>query len=142
MTTLPSWAVWALSFGSPALVFIGVLIGQAITLRNAKELEMRSKREEVMRILRWAAEIAASDNEALARQGVAQLGALLRSDMLDDSQKDFVHAALAAVVKEPAQQIEQFGENVQVIPTTDPVAGTKVDIASEAETKKAAADDG
>ena len=97
MTSLPTWAVWTLAFGSPALAFVGVLIGEVITRRGARELEIRSKREEVMRILRWAAELAVSDDQAHARLGVAQLGALLQSELLDEEEKDFVQAALTAV---------------------------------------------
>ncbi|MDQ6740154.1 MAG: hypothetical protein M3021_07260, partial [Actinomycetota bacterium] len=109
MTSFPTWAVWTLSFGSPALTFVGVLIGQSVTRRGATELEKRSKREEIMRILRWAAELAVSDDQAQARLGVAQLGALLKSDMLDEKEKDFVQAALTAVVRVPIQEIEQLG---------------------------------
>ncbi|HEV8221265.1 MAG TPA: hypothetical protein VGQ05_13425 [Streptosporangiaceae bacterium] len=119
MTSLPTWAVWVLAFGSPALAFVGVVIGQAITRRGARELEVRSKREEVMRILRWAAELAVSDDQAHARLGVAQLGALLESELLDEEEKDFVQAALTAMVRVPVQQIEQLGEDVQVVTESD-----------------------
>jgi hypothetical protein len=119
VTSLPTWAVWVLAFGSPALAFVGVVIGQAITRRGARELEVRSKREEVMRILRWAAELAVSDDQAHARLGVAQLGALLESELLDEEEKDFVQAALTAMVRVPVQQIEQLGEDVQVVTESD-----------------------
>jgi hypothetical protein len=108
-----------LAFGSPALAFVGVVIGQAITRRGAREMEVRSKREEVMRILRWAAELAVSDDQAHARLGVAQLGALLESELLDEEEKDFVQAALTAMVRIPVQQIEQLGEDVQVVTESD-----------------------
>ena len=117
-----------LSFGSPAIAFVGVLIGQAISRRGARELEARSKREEVMRILRWAAELAVSDDQAHARLGVAQLGALLESDLLDEEEKDFVQAALTAVVRVPVGQIEQLGEDVQVVAEPDPSAGAGADL--------------
>lgn len=94
---------------------------------------MRSKREEVMRILRWAAELAVSDDQEHAQLGVAQLAALLKSNMLDDGEKDFVQAALTAVVRAPVQQIEQLGDNVQVIATVEPITDSTTDIASEAE---------
>jgi hypothetical protein len=119
VTSLPTWAVWVLAFGSPALAFVGVVIGQAITRRGAREMEVRSKREEVMRILRWAAELAVSDDQAHARLGVAQLGALLESELLDEEEKDFVQAALTAMVRVPVQQIEQLGEDVQVVTESD-----------------------
>jgi hypothetical protein len=122
VTSLPTWAIWVLSFGSPLLAFLGVLIGQMITRRGAKELEFRSKREEVMRILRWAAELSVSDDQAHVRLGVAELGALLQSELLDEEEKDFVQAALTAVVRVPVEQIELLGvegEDVQVVAEPD-----------------------
>jgi hypothetical protein len=132
VTDLPTWTVWVLSFGAPLLAFLGVLIGLALGRRAAIELEIRSKREEAMRNLRWAAELAVSDNEANARLGIAQLGALLGSNMLDEGEKDFVQAALKSVVRVPVEQIEQLGEKAQVIGAVDPVVLPEPDIRSEA----------
>ena len=132
MTSLPTWAVWVLSFGTPLLAFFGVLIGQTITRRGARELEMRSKREEVMRILRWAAELAVSDEQAHARLGVAELGALLTSDLLDEEEKDFVQAALTAVVSPAVHQIERLGEDVQIVARPDLPADQGPDVPSQA----------
>jgi len=131
VTTLPTWAVYLLSFGSPVLTFVGVLIAQSITRRGDTELETRSRREEVMRNLRWAAELAVSDDGNHARLGLAQIKALAESDMLDASQQLFIDAALTAVVKVPAERIEQLGGNVQVIATSSPTASAEVDVPSE-----------
>ena len=136
MTSLPTWAVWTLAFGSPALAFVGVLIGEVITRRGARELEIRSKREEVMRILRWAAELAVSDDQAHARLGVAQLGALLQSELLDEEEKNFVQAALTAVVRVPVERIEQFGGDVQVVSEPDLPTGPRVDVPSGREAEE------
>jgi hypothetical protein len=133
VTSLPTWAVWVLSFGTPLLAFFGVLIGQAITRRGDRELEMRSKREEVMRVLRWAAELAVSDDQEHARLGVAELRALLTSDLLDEEEKDFVQAALQAVVSPAVRQIEQLGEDVQVVAESDLPAEPPADVPSQAE---------
>ena len=140
MTSLPTWAVWVLSFGSPALAFVGVIVAQAVTRRGEKELEFRSKREEVMRILRWAAELAVSDDQAHSRLGVAELGALLQSELLDEEEKDFVQAALTAVVRVPVEQIEQIeqlGEDVKVITESDlptePMAAVPSHVGAETE---------
>jgi hypothetical protein len=130
VTSFPTWAVWTLAFGSPLLAFVGVALGQTVTRRGARELEVRAKREEVMRILRWAAELAVSDDQAHARLGVAQLGALLESELLDEEEKDFVQAALAAVVRVPVERIEQLGGDVQVVAEPDLSAGPKVDVPS------------
>jgi len=134
VTSLPTWAVWVLSFGSPLLAFVGVVFGQMITRRGARELEFRSKREEVMRILRWAAELSVSDEQAHARLGVAELGALLESELLDEEEKDFVQAALTAVVWVPVEQIELLGdegEDVQVVTGPDLSTGTSADVPSK-----------
>lgn len=140
MTSLPTWAVWTLAFGTPVLAFLGVMIGQVITRRGDTELEIRSKREEVMRILRWAAELAVSDDEAHARLGVSQLGALLSSELLDEEEKDFVQAALEAVVRVPVQQIEELGEDVQVVAETDLSAGARADVQSAREAEQGRGD--
>jgi hypothetical protein len=126
-----------LAFGTPVLAFVGVVLGQLLTRRGARELEFRSKREEVMRVLRWAAELAVSDDQAHSRLGVAELGALLESELLDEEEKDFVQAALTAVVRVPVEQIEQLGENVKVVAEsevpTEPIAAVPSEVQAEAE---------
>lgn len=119
---LPTWAVYAVSFGTPGLTFIGVLLAQWIGRRAARELETRSKREETLRVLRWAAELAVSDDDGKAKLGVSQLNALGDSDLLDDAQQLFVDAALEAVVDEPADEIEEAGEDAEVIRLPGPAA--------------------
>lgn len=68
---------------------------------GARELETRSRREETMRNLRWAAELAVREDERTAILGAMQLIALLESDLLDDREKVFVEAALDAVFEDP-----------------------------------------
>lgn len=126
-TTLPTWAVFAVSFGSPVLAFLGVLLASWLTRRTAEELETRSKREETMRTLRWAAELSASDQPNLAQLGVAELVALAESDLLDDSQKVFIDAALESAIHtltDTIDEIEAAGDQADVIedPDIDPLA--------------------
>lgn len=52
---MPLWAVFVVAFGSPILASLGVLMAQFVGRWSAKELETRSRREETMRNLRWAA---------------------------------------------------------------------------------------
>ena len=115
MTTLPTWAVWAVSLGTPISAFVGVLLGQLVTRKGAQELEKRSKREETMRLLRWAAELAVSEEPRMNSLGVAELGALLTSDLLDDTEKGFVEAALADVYEEPEAALDEFGDEGEAI---------------------------
>lgn len=107
-TTLPSWAVYAVSIGTPVLAFVAAWLGSFFARRTAKELERRSKREETMRTLRWAAELATSEKEAIAGLGVAELNALAESDLLDEGQKLFIDAALETVVQDVAEEIAEI----------------------------------
>lgn len=109
MISLPLWAVFAVSFGSPLLAFLGVLFAQFIGRKGARELETRSKREETLRTMRWAAELSASKEDRLANLGVAELEALLDSDLLEESEKTFVEAALTAVYEDPEERLDELG---------------------------------
>jgi hypothetical protein len=101
------------------LTFVGVLVAQRIARVGAVELETRSRREETMRSLRWAAELAVSDHVDQARLGLAQLRALDRSNLLTSDQQGFVDAALRAVVKKAAMDIEHSKGAGRVIPVVD-----------------------
>lgn len=117
-TELPLWAVYAVAFGTPLSALLGVLISQWLTRRTAKETDTRSKREELMRNLRWAAELAASEEERKSELGVAQLVALGESDLLDSGDQGLVDAALASVIREPAEEIDELeaaGEDAEVV---------------------------
>lgn len=85
---------------TPVLAMLGSLLGQFLTVRAERRLERRARREETMRNLRWAAELAVDDGLRQARLGVAQLIALARSDLLDVEERIFVDAALDLVVAE------------------------------------------
>lgn len=83
-----------------------------------------------MRSLRWAAELAVAGDIARAELGVAQLVALSRSDLLDEGQQLFVEAALAAVIGEAAEAIDDVGDSVEVRRRTEP-SRTSVGVPSE-----------
>lgn len=119
MTTLPTWAVFAVSFGTPVLTLAGVLVAQAITRRGALELETRSRREETMRTMRWAAELSMRDDDRLAKLGVSELDALLDSDLLEESEKVFIEAALDAVYDDVEAELDQLGDDVEVVQYVD-----------------------
>lgn len=116
--TLPLWVLIAVAIGTPILAFVGTLVGSAITRRSANELEARSRREETMRTMRWAAELACSDNDKLTLVGVAELEALYVSNLLDRDQAAFVSVALDLVVDKPADEIDEIemaGDNPQIL---------------------------
>jgi hypothetical protein len=115
VVSLPVWALISVALGSPILSFLGVLLAQFITRKSAAELEARSKREETMRNLRWAAELAVSLDERMADLGVAQLRALLGSQLLDDSEKIFVEAALGAVYDDAKGELDRLGDDASAV---------------------------
>jgi hypothetical protein len=135
VTSLPTWAVWVLSFGSPTLTAAVALVGQRISRRGTHELESRSKREEVMRSLRWAAELAVSDDVRKARLGNRELRALQNSRLLSPAEEDFIYAALDAALDVPVHAIEQAEGDVEVVATTDDSATGEVLLPSEDEHK-------
>jgi hypothetical protein len=131
VTSLPTWAVWVLSFGSPTLTFVGVLISQVFSP------EKRSRRQEVLNHLRWSAELAVSQDEARRQIGIVQLQGLLGSKLLDDTDKELVELALLTalqpVVEETFDKIEeaeQTDEQVQLALTTDLPEESELDVTS------------
>lgn len=75
VTALPTWAIFTISFGSPILAFLGAFLGHMLTRQSARELEERSRREETMRTLRWAADLAVKGDPASAAVGMKTLEA-------------------------------------------------------------------
>lgn len=70
---VPLWVAIVIAVGTPLLAFAGALIGQLLSRKGAKEQDVQWHREETMRILRWAAELAA-DSDAGQRCGRRDLG--------------------------------------------------------------------
>lgn len=119
-TELPTRAVYAVGFGTPGTALACVLIGQLLTRRDAKEVEKRSRREQVMRTLEWAAELSISEDEATSRLGLGQLRALAASNLNDKDVRAFVGAALDAVVGDVVDEIKEDGG------TDEPVAAARI----------------
>jgi hypothetical protein len=91
---------------TPLLAFAGALLGVVLNRRGAHELERRSVREETMRNVRWAAELAIAGDEARARLGVAQLRALALMEPLEAYETDLVKAALATM-EPPIDEVQE-----------------------------------
>lgn len=107
MTTLPTWAVYSVAFGAPGLAFVGVVISDILLRRGANELDVWRRREETMRLLRWASELAASDDQPKARMGVAALAALSTSELLQAPDQDLVDAVIDSLIEAPVDELEQ-----------------------------------
>jgi hypothetical protein len=95
-----SLAVFAL-IASPLLAFLGVLLGHRTTRRGALELDRWRKREEAMRLLRWAVELATDPASARADIGIgiAVLDQLLLAPILDEEDRSLVAAVPRTVAR-------------------------------------------
>jgi hypothetical protein len=107
------------------------MLAQYFSHRATRELEIRSKREEVLRNLRWAAELAVSEDVAKARLGIQELQALRNSKMLSPSEEGFIDAALLAAVEVPRQLIVESAGDIEVVVVTDPDVTWEPPVSSE-----------
>jgi hypothetical protein len=79
MITLPLWAVFVVSFGTPIAAFIGVILGHWVTRKGDIEAAGDRLRQEMMSTLRWAGERAASDDKRTAYMAQATVDAVVSS---------------------------------------------------------------
>lgn len=89
-----------------------------------------------MRLLRWASELAVSEDEREAALGVDQLIALADSDILGDSEKAFVDAALESALAEPVEEIaeiEAAGEEPEIVQDERDSSRASPELASDAQ---------
>jgi len=99
---VPVWFTIAVGIAAPLLVLLGVLVGEFLTRKGARELDFRAKREEALRNVRWAAEMAFDKTGAAAVMGVAVLGTAKGDPVLQThSDKALIKAILDSIV-EPA----------------------------------------
>lgn len=110
VTSLPLWAVYCVSFGAPLAALTGVLFGHLIARRGVSELDRRAKREESMRTLRWAGELALAEDGGRARVGVAALDALSASPWLQAEDQAFIDAVLMALITTGAPNYPESGD--------------------------------
>jgi hypothetical protein len=80
---------------------------------------MRSRREEVMRNLRWASELAVSDDRAKSLLGIELLKALRRSTLLTPVEEELIDAALHTLIATPRKEIIQSTDRPEIVVVTD-----------------------
>lgn len=100
--------------------FLYFIIVAAVLLQRrvaARDLKARAKREGMMRNLRWAAELAVSNDPAKARLGVRELTVLLDSGILTPVELGLIDAALSAAIEIP-RLIAQSASDVEVVVET------------------------
>lgn len=91
---------------------------------GAVELDRWRRREETMRMLRWASESAAAgENTALARIGLAALEALGDSELLQVEDQVFIDRVLDAVLDPVVSQYHESPGAVEVVQEEGPGHG-------------------
>ena len=90
--------VAAMAVVTPALSFAGSWLGGWLDRRSARELDRWRRREETMRLVRWASELATDDDDRRAGVGVATMRALNLSEMLQPEDLALLAAVSGAVL--------------------------------------------
>jgi hypothetical protein len=106
--------VWVISLGTPLLAFAGSLIGHLLLRRGATELDVWRRREETMRMLRWASEQAAAPEPTQARMGIAALDALSASELLQQPDQVLVDAVIDSLISDAVEEFEGAGGAAEV----------------------------
>jgi hypothetical protein len=105
------------------IAIVTVLVTQGVVLYGLRGTEERWRREETMRLLRWAAELAIgrADNtdEAGSLAGLQILDALQSSPLLQKEDQKFISAVLEAIVDQAIVE-DEAGDPI----TADPPAYT------------------
>ncbi len=109
---IPGWLTIALAVATPVTAFAGVLLGHWWSRRSERELDAWRHREETMRLLRWAVERIADEDTAESRAGLAALGALKSSELLQPEDLDLVVAVTDAVLAEPAGAYDALAQEI------------------------------
>jgi hypothetical protein len=95
---MPTPLAIAVAVATPLLAFGGVLLGNWWSRRGAIELDTWRRREETMRLLRWAADNAVGPGPRINLMGVAALEALrFDSELLQPMDYPLVDAVTEAV---------------------------------------------
>ncbi len=109
---LSGWLAIFLSLATPLFAFLGAIAGHWWARRSATELDTWHHREETMRLLRWAVELAAGADDPRAWVGIATLSALRSSELLQPEDLELVAAVTDAVLAEPAQAYAELTEGI------------------------------
>lgn len=91
-------AVTVTAVATPVLAFAGAALGHKLSRKTALELDRWRKREETMRLLRWAVELTTDDSKAMV--GLTVLSALLDSPLLDVDDVELVATVTGSIARD------------------------------------------
>jgi hypothetical protein len=90
-------------------------------VQSAAELEERSKREEVLTLIRWAVELAVSADEAKARLGRAELHELRLSPLVGPADMPIITAALRALLAPRLRLVDDDDkDDIEIVQVNEP----------------------
>lgn len=115
VTTLPTWAYWLTAVGAPIAGVIGVLYGHRVTRRGLLEVDTWRRREETMRMLRWAADHAGGSNPNMSDIGFAALTALVDSELLQPEDVNFIEIVARAAVDTLSVVGQEYGSDDELV---------------------------
>jgi hypothetical protein len=91
---------------TPLLAFAGSFTGHLLARKGAKEIDRWRRREETMRMLRWAAERAADDDDRVVLVGVAALRALAESELVQPEDVHLVVEVTNVILAETLDEVQ------------------------------------
>jgi hypothetical protein len=100
----------AVAAAAPVMAFAGSWLGVRGSRRASAELDRWRRREETMRLMRWAAELAVDGDDRRASVGIAALDALQGSELLQDEDLDLVEAVAQSLLEETVAEYDQDAE--------------------------------
>ena len=92
------------------LAFAGAVVGQWWSRRSAKELDHWRRREETMRLFRWAVELAVDDHSLKAEAGLRTLTELTDSELLQPEDAVLVTGIADMFLEEPLDAYTELGD--------------------------------
>ncbi len=107
---IPDWLAIVIAVTTPVTAFAGAIVGQWWARRSAHELDTWRHREETMRLLRWSVERAVGEDSPEARAGLAALGALRTSELLQPEDLELVVTVTDALLEEPTEAYDALTE--------------------------------
>lgn len=116
---MDSWLVTALTLVlAPTFSFAGAYLGYRRARAADLALDRWRRREETMRMVRWAADHALADDEALRPVGVSALDALRHAELLQPEDERLVEEIAEAVAVVTAHG-EGYPLDAEIIVRTD-----------------------
>ncbi len=88
----------------------GVLVAQLVLMWQGEKTRRNARREELLREVRWAAELASDTSESKKAAGVAALRVFAASVAADPDIQDLIRALMNVLVEEEIETYTEFTE--------------------------------